>query len=285
MMGTGFISIWFLPLFSLLVFGISSAHFIPIRFTPIAQFQAEKDSVSSPTGLYKEKFFTQILDHFNFNPQSYQTFQQRYLINDTFWGGPKKNAPIFLYTGNEGEIEWFAQNTGFMYDNAPRFKALIVFIEHRYYGKSIPFGGNEDVAKSNASTLGYLSSTQALADYATLITHLKNNLSATDSPVVVFGVVDDFEMGSLRNQRYFLGFAVLAAWFRLKYPHVAIGALASSAPILGFVNLTSPYSFSKIITQDFRVLSLSLSIHDIIAICILYYNPKSSTPPNTFSFD
>ncbi|KAJ9184531.1 hypothetical protein P3X46_004245 [Hevea brasiliensis] len=237
-MGTGFISIWFLPLFSLLVFGISSAHFIPIRFpTPIAQFQAEKDSVSSPTGLYKEKFFTQILDHFNFNPQSYQTFQQRYLINDTFWGGPKKNAPIFLYTGNEGEIEWFAQNTGFMYDNAPRFKALIVFIEHRYYGKSIPFGGNEDVAKSNASTLGYLSSTQALADYATLITHLKNNLSATDSPVVVFG-------GSYGG--------MLAAWFRLKYPHVAIGALASSAPILGFVNLTSPYSFSKIITQDFR---------------------------------
>lgn len=79
--------------------------------------------------LYKEKLFTQILDHFNYNPQSYHTFQQRYLINDKYWGGPENNSPIFVYTGNEGDIEWFAQNTGFMFENAPKFKALLVFIE------------------------------------------------------------------------------------------------------------------------------------------------------------
>lgn len=60
-------------------------------------------------------------------------------------------------------------------------------LQHRFYGESMPFGGDKDVAYSNASTLGYLSSTQALADYATLVTDLKNNLSATDSPVVAFG--------------------------------------------------------------------------------------------------
>lgn len=43
------------------------------------------------------------------------------------------------------------------------------------------------MANSNSSTLGCLSSTQALADYATLITDLKKNLSAVDSPVLVFG--------------------------------------------------------------------------------------------------
>lgn len=59
--------------------------------------------------------------------------------------------------------------------------------QHRYYGKSIPFGGDKAVAYSNTSTLGYLTSTQALADYATLITDLKKNLSALDSPVVVLG--------------------------------------------------------------------------------------------------
>lgn len=74
-------------------------------------------------------FFTQTLDHFNYNPQSYDTFQQRYLINDTYWGGAKNNAPIFVYTGNEGEIEWFAQNTGFMFETAPSFRALLIFIE------------------------------------------------------------------------------------------------------------------------------------------------------------
>ncbi|XP_050230413.1 uncharacterized protein LOC126679431 [Mercurialis annua] len=230
--------------FFLFFLGVSSAHhftpFFPSSLTNTIQpstLNQKLISLSTTTNkLYKEKFFTQTLDHFNFNPNSYQTFQQRYLINDTYWGS-SPNSPIFLYTGNEGEIEWFAQNTGFMFDNAPKFKALLVFIEHRYYGKSVPFGGDKEVAYSNASNLGYLTSTQALADYATLITDLKNNLSATDSPVVVFG-------GSYGG--------MLAAWFRLKYPHVSIGALASSAPILGFINMTSPYSFSNIITQDFR---------------------------------
>lgn len=64
---------------------------------------------------------------------------------------------------------------------------LVWKLQHRFYGKSIPYGGDEEVAYKNASTLGYLSSTQALADYATLIIDLKKNLTATDSPVVVFG--------------------------------------------------------------------------------------------------
>lgn len=64
--------------------------------------------------------------------------------------------------------------------------------------------------------------------------------------------------------------AVLAAWFRLKYPHVAIGALASSAPILNFENITSPYTFNNIITQDFRVLSLYL-FSSLSRIPILFF--------------
>ncbi|TKY61953.1 Lysosomal Pro-X carboxypeptidase [Spatholobus suberectus] len=231
-----FTIIWFF-LFSLLCFDITFAHIIP-RFSSSAVHPAlDQRSRPAQNGLFRTKFFIQILDHFNYNPQSYQTFQQRYLINDTYWGGADKNAPIFVYTGNEGDIEWFAQNTGFMFETAPYFKALLVFIEHRFYGKSIPFGGNKTVAYANASTLGYLTSTQALADYATLLIDLKRNLSANDSPVVVFG-------GSYGG--------MLAAWFRMKYPHVAIGALASSAPILHFMDLVSPYIFNSIITQDFR---------------------------------
>jgi lysosomal Pro-X carboxypeptidase len=48
----------------------------------------------------------------------------------------------------------------------------------------LPFG---NYSYNNAETLGYLTSTQALADYAILLTSLKKNLSAEASPVVVFG--------------------------------------------------------------------------------------------------
>jgi lysosomal Pro-X carboxypeptidase len=126
-MATGFISLLF-SLLSLLFFGISSFA-KPIPSFPSSIIQAEKISLSTPNELYHEKFFTQVLDHYTFRPQSYKTFQQRYLINDKYWGGAEKNAPIFLYTGNEGDIEWFAQNTGFIFDIAPHFKPLLVFIE------------------------------------------------------------------------------------------------------------------------------------------------------------
>lgn len=34
----------------------------------------------------------------------------------------------------------FANNTGFMWENAKQFKAMVLFAEHRYYGESIPYG-------------------------------------------------------------------------------------------------------------------------------------------------
>jgi lysosomal Pro-X carboxypeptidase len=93
--------------------------------------------------------------------------------------------------------------------------------QHRYYGKSMPFGGAKAAFK-DASTLGYLTTTQAIADFATLVLSLKANLSAPAAPVLAFG-------------------GMLAAWMRLKYPHVVMRAVASSAPILSFYGLADPY--------------------------------------------
>lgn len=105
---------------------------------------------------------------------------------------------------------------------------VAVFAEHRYYGQSLPFG-NKSFTDPEFS--GYLSSQQALADYADL---LSTQLNTKQRPVVAFG-------GSYGG--------MLAAWFRMKYPHLVTGAIASSAPILQFT--ADCNRFNTILTSVF----------------------------------
>ncbi|KAK6936131.1 Peptidase S28 [Dillenia turbinata] len=181
-------------------------------------------------------YYTQTLDHFNYKPESYKTFQQRYVINFKYWGGSNAGAPIFAYMGAEAPLDDDLEGIGFLNDNAPRFNALQVYIEHRFYGESIPAGSFEE-AINNSSIRGYFNSAQALADYAEVLRHVKENLSAESSPIIVIG-------GSYGG--------MLASWFRLKYPHIALGALASSAPILYFEDITPQNGYYSIVTKDFK---------------------------------
>ncbi|CAK9158770.1 unnamed protein product [Ilex paraguariensis] len=184
-------------------------------------------------------FYSQTLDHFNYRPESYTTFKQRYVINSKYWGGANENAPIFAYLGAEAPLDDDLTGIGFLNENAPRFKALQVYIEHRFYGKSVPFGSFEEAIK-NHSIRGYFNSAQAIADYAKVLMYLKKKLSAQNSPIIVIG-------GSYGG--------MLASWFRLKYPHIALGALASSAPILYFDDLTPQNGYYSLVTKDFKEVS------------------------------
>lgn len=74
-------------------------------------------------------FFDQTLDHFNYRPESYTTFKQKYVINFEYWGGANSSAPIFAFLGAEAPVAQDIPVVGFLTDNAPRFQALIVYIE------------------------------------------------------------------------------------------------------------------------------------------------------------
>lgn len=86
---------------------------------------------------FKRGYYTQTLDHFNYAPQSYANFSQKYYVNSKYWGPP--NSPIFAYLGAEQPLGLgLISYLGFINDNAPSFNALTVFIEviinmHAYF--------------------------------------------------------------------------------------------------------------------------------------------------------
>ncbi|KAF0981827.1 hypothetical protein FDP41_011688 [Naegleria fowleri] len=206
----------------------------PAAYSSSSRTSGKIRSSSSSLPPYITKFFQQKLDHFDFTND--KTFPQRYLVCDQFVGsgGIKPNTPVFLYTGNEGDIVNFYENTGLIFDIAPQFKALIIFIEHRYYGVSNPFG---PVDSFKPDKIKWLTSEQALADYAYFITETFGLDEKRTTPVIAFG-------GSYGG--------MLSAWIRFKYPHIVDGAIAASAPIFQFTGLTPPYVYNQICTQDFN---------------------------------
>jgi len=157
----------------------------------------------------------------------------RYYIRTDYYQ-QTKSGPIFFYCGNEGAIEMFLNNSGFIDLLAQQMDAVVVFAEHRYFGESLPFGSQ---SFSSLSKLKYLSPHQALADYAYLLTYLQGTYF--NVPVIAWG-------GSYGG--------MLSAWFRMKYPHLVTGAIASSAPIFHFNGTVDPNLFNTIVTQHFSLM-------------------------------
>lgn len=180
-----------------------------------------------------ERWFEQPINHFGARPPpgGKQTWLQRYFVcrNDML---KLEGAPILFYCGNEANVELYINATGLMWENADALGAGLVFAEHRYFGKSLPFA--PDIIEQR---LAFLSSEQALADYARLLRHLRAE-GCVRRPAVAFG-------GSYGG--------MLAAWLRMKYPAAVDGAIAGSAPILSFLGLEPAYninSFGQTVTFD-----------------------------------
>ncbi|KAF2074097.1 hypothetical protein CYY_004582 [Polysphondylium violaceum] len=160
-------------------------------------------SVSDPSPMW----YTQQVDHFD--PSNSDTFQQQYYVNSTYYA---PGGPIFLVLGGEGPLT-AGYVTGHFVVNlyAQKFNALIVAVEHRFYGKSMP---KPDLSTEN---LKFLTTQQALADYATFRQYIAQKYNTGNGKWISFG-------GSYSGS--------LSAWMRLKYPHLIDGAIATSAPVL-----------------------------------------------------
>lgn len=97
------------------------------RFGGVRRFTATSEPSSDLPPEYEIHYYTQTLDHFNYYPDSYATFQHRYILNYKYWGGANTSSPIFVYTGEEVDVTYDVET--FIIDLAARFKGLLLYIE------------------------------------------------------------------------------------------------------------------------------------------------------------
>ena len=85
---------------------------------------------------YTTHWFDNKIDHFDASDKS--TYKQRYWYNDKFYKGKDAKAPVFLYICGEWtctppDEQQYPMTVG------AEHGALLVSLEHRYYGESQPF--------------------------------------------------------------------------------------------------------------------------------------------------
>ena len=156
------------------------------------------------------QWFKQTLDHFK-RGENTETFDQKYFVDDTHYDG---SGPVILYINGEAPLYSAPGGSSFTGYMAQQMKAMIVAVEHRFYGDSHPF------SDMSTSSLRYLNSAQALLDLRKFrITYDQQLGPRQDGTPHQWVVVGGSYAGSL------------AAWSRLRFPHLFAAAHASSAPI------------------------------------------------------
>ncbi|KAK5582334.1 hypothetical protein RB653_003917 [Dictyostelium firmibasis] len=173
------------------------------------------------------QLFVQKVDHFNLLDD--RTFNQRFIVNSKYWNG---TGPVFFIINGESSMELDAVISCQYTIWAQKVSALIVSLEHRYYGGSHVM---EDMSTDN---LKYLTTQQALADCVVFIEWFTTKYYYVPplSKIITFG-------GSYAG--------TLAAYLAMKYPSTISFSVASSAPLNPVVNF---YQYMEVIQKT--ILSL-----------------------------
>ncbi|XP_026821107.1 putative serine protease K12H4.7 [Rhopalosiphum maidis] len=180
------------------------------------------------SSIFENKWFEQKLDHFN--PIDTRTWKQRYQMNLKYY---KYGGPVFLHIGGEDEISHNWMNGGAWIEYAQKCNALCFQLEHRYYGRSHP------TDNLNTTNLLYLNIEQALADVAEFINTITNENENLlfNAKWVVFG-------GSYAGN--------LAAWARMKYPHLIHAAVSSSSTLGAAIDYNEYYTTAQTALSDYN---------------------------------
>jgi serine protease 16 len=159
------------------------------------------------------QWYNQTADHFNVASAPARTWLQRFWVNDAYYA---PGSPLFLYVEGEGAGSAYDAVSGQHVELAANHSALVIALEHRFYGASLP----GDLSVDN---LGLLSSHQAIADVGRFLREwvpAHYNVSRT----VTFG-------GSYPG--------ALSAWLRLRLPSLVFAAFSTSSPVKAVVDFTA----------------------------------------------
>jgi hypothetical protein len=167
------------------------------------------------------------------------TYTQRYYENPTYFGGP--GSPIFIIMGGEDPLDGLLYP--FVYNNlAQTFHGYTVALEHRFFGKSMPLGGADDVNHfpNHDDLHQLLTPNQAMLDAVHFIQYKRQELGChlhrghpDYCPVVSVG-------GS------YPGF--LAAVLRMVHSDVIDIGYGSSAPFRLYSHHTDQYAYYDKVT-------------------------------------
>uniref|UniRef100_A0A672QVT2 Thymus-specific serine protease n=1 Tax=Sinocyclocheilus grahami TaxID=75366 RepID=A0A672QVT2_SINGR len=98
----------------------------------IQQARIKQRVTHTSTVIPKKGTIHQPLNHFDRKDD--KTFPQKFFVNDVYW--QSSDGPVFLYIGGEGLLSKFSVLFGHHVDMAERYGALLVALEHRFYGQT-----------------------------------------------------------------------------------------------------------------------------------------------------